>query len=546
MPPWIVGLIDAFNTAQYRPGTLTFRFWELVAAQISNCKAAGTLEPMIALTLASLLLGPIHKTPRVQTETSIPVLSGSGLKEDLALLHRAFKSLHPGLYRYNTKKQIDSAFSELSREFEKGESLADAYLGFSRLCARIRCGHTYPNFYNQGKIIERTLLQRSDRVPFFFRWLGRKMIVTKDFTPDKSLPPGTEIESINRVGTPAILRRLLTYVRGDGANDYKRIDLLQVQGDDTYSEFDVYYSLVYRSSVDGYRLEVLRPNDRAPQWVTVKPLTYAERKAAVKLDPAGDAPLFNVEYPKDGVAVLNMPTWEMYKTKWHWREWLNQTLDEIAEKGCKALVVDLRGNEGGDDVGSIILQRFSPTVNADKFLPLVRFQQLPDEFRPWAKEWDGSPWNDKAWIASTSALQTPVAAAPAGVTYYLRKEDDDETAPASPSRRLSCKLMVLVDSSVSSATFNFSHAVQANHLGTVIGEPTGGNQRGINGGQFIFIRLPYSKIEVDIPLVGTFPTSPQPNGGLMPDVRVQVTAKSVAAGTDPIFGKALQLIGAEK
>ncbi|MBC7805157.1 MAG: hypothetical protein H7145_03305 [Akkermansiaceae bacterium] len=45
-------------------------------------------------------------------------------------------------------------------------------------------------------------------------------------------------------------------------------------------------------------------------------------------------------------------------------------------------------------------------------------------------------------------------------------------------------LYVLVDSSNSSATFQFAKVIKQNNLGTLVGQPTGGNQRGINGGHF--------------------------------------------------------------
>lgn len=464
------------------------------------------------------------------------------MQQDLALLHRAFEALHPELYRYNSRSQIEDEFSTLDREFARGETLPQAYLGFSRLCAEIRCGHTYPNFYNQSKAIKSALFERPDKVPFFFRWLGRRMIVTRDFTPEKALPPGTEIVSINGVPVPQLLAKLLPYVRGDGANNYKRVALLQVQGDDTYGEFDVYYPMLFDCSSGSYRLVVRLPKSRQNLEIEAKALSYAERKASIPLDPSGDAPLFSVRYMSGGVALLTMPTWEMYKTKWPWETWLNQTLDDVVARKCKALIVDLRGNEGGNDVGSTLLKRLSRSASGEKLIPLVRFQKLPEEFRPWAKEWDGSGWNDKAWIASTSAVKSPVPSAPEGIEYFVRNDGDDETDTRQEAPRFSGSLYVLVDSSVSSATFNFAQAVQRNHLGTILGEPTGGNKRGINGGQFIFIKLPNSGIEVDIPLVGTFPIMRQPDEGLQPDVKVDVSVQSLSNGTDLVLGRTLQMI----
>ena len=58
--------------------------------------------------------------------------------------------------------------------------------------------------------------------------------------------------------------------------------------------------------------------------------------------------------------------------------------------------------------------------------------------------------------------------------------------------------------------------VKDNKLGTLVGQPTGGNQRGINGGAFFFATLPNSKIEVDLPLIAAFPDGPPPDGKALP------------------------------
>ena len=64
--------------------------------------------------------------------------------------------------------------------------------------------------------------------------------------------------------------------------------------------------------------------------------------------------------------------------------------------------------------------------------------------------------------------------------------------------RYTGRVWVLVGADNSSATFEFAQVVQRNRLATLVGQPTGGNQRGINGGAFFFVRLPKSGIELDL------------------------------------------------
>jgi C-terminal processing protease CtpA/Prc len=91
---------------------------------------------------------------------------------------------------------------------------------------------------------------------------------------------------------------------------------------------------------------------------------------------------------------------------------------------------------------------------------------------------------------------------------------------------------VIVGPANSSATFEFARAIKLHQLGTLVGQTTGGNRRGITGGAFFFLRLPKSGIELDVPLIGQFAQSPQPDSGIEPDIRVLPTIADIAAGRD--------------
>ena len=103
---------------------------------------------------------------------------------------------------------------------------------------------------------------------------------------------------------------------------------------------------------------------------------------------------------------------------------------------------------------------------------------------------------------------------------------------AAASPRLTTPTAILVDASNSSATFLFALRAKEHGLATLVGSQTGGNRKGINAGAVAFVTLPGSGIEFDLPLVGYYPASPQPDRGVLPDVAVQTTAADIAAGRD--------------
>jgi hypothetical protein len=495
----------------------------------------------LTLSLVTVLI--ISATSHAQSPAS-PLLKSSDLQADALILRTAYESLHPGLYRYNTKAEIDANFATLNRQFDHDQSLQDAFLALSTFAAKIRCGHTQANPFNQSQAVVEALFKSPTRLPFYFEWLQRRMIVTQDFTSNHILPPGTEVTRLNGVPASKILTRLLSIARADGSNDSKRIAQLAVNGDSIYETFDIYFPVFFLQKSDSAVLFVRKPNSKKDEELRVKFLTFEQRIAPIKQREehrnGGDEALFEWKDLPEGAAYLRMPTWALYNSKWDWKKWLNDHLDGAAARKAHALILDLRGNEGGDDVGNEILPHLiDAPVTLSPMRRLVRYRKVPDDLLPYLDTWDKS---FREWGASAVDMSEPWPTAPAGVRYFklVRYDDDangDVIQPA--ARRFRGKVFVLIDANNSSATFNFAQAIQSHHLGTLVGQTTGGSQRGINGGAFFFLRLPHSGLEMDLPLIGTFPPAPAPDAGIAPDIMVEPTILDIAHGRDAVMEKVM-------
>ena len=244
----------------------------------------------------------------------------------------------------------------------------------------------------------------------------------------------------------------------------------------------------------------------------------------MRVDPKSGDPLFTLRYLSGGEALLTMPTWVMYQGKWDWRTWLNRALDEMVARQSPALIIDLRGNEGGDDVGQVILDRLPRTGSAPvPYERLVRYRKIPAELNPYLKTWDMSfkDWGDRA-------VELPEAWPTAPPVPYLRQIGDDEKPGRPASALYKGKVFVLTDAANSSATYGFARIVQTQHVGKLVGQPTGGNKKGTNGGAFFFVRLPNSGLEIDLPLIGYFPPSSEADEGLLPDMSVPLISNQTA------------------
>ena len=453
-------------------------------------------------------------------------VSGAALRADIAVLRRAFEALHPGLTRYQTPAEARARFDALGAALAGGATLPEAYLAIARTLAAVRCGHTYPNFSNQTVAVTEAVVRAGRRLPLYGRWIGGALVVTRDLSGG-GLPPGTEVVALDGVRADTLLARLLPLARADGSLDAKRVATLNVTGASRYEAFDVYAPLVLGLG-ETVALGVRDPISGARRTVRVPTMTAAEREAVRDADArtAGGTPGvgWTVRDLDAETALLTMPSWATFNSDWDWRAFVDSTFDALAARGTPRLVIDLRGNEGGESVGDAILARLVERETAvAAFERVVRYRTVPDDLRPVLDTWDRSfdDWGD--------------AAVPRGDGTYRLTRYDDGAALRPKGPRYAGRVAVIVGADNSSATFEFARTLRQAGLGVLVGQTTGGNQRGLNGGAFYFLRLPNSGIEVDLPLVAAFPPGgPEtvPDAGLAPDVPAETTAADLARGVD--------------
>jgi len=460
----------------------------------------------------------------------VQALQATSVADDMALM-RAAMDVHPGALRYLNPAALGHALDLLEREFMATEALDQRYLALSRFLSKLQCGHSYANFFNQSQEVQAALFDRNTRLPFAFRWLGRDMVMT-EAAPGVDVPPGSVITQINGVDPQDMLDTLLPYTRADGAALGKRKALLEVQHRSRIEFFDVFHGLVYGAPEGGqHRLVFIDPSGRSRR-VEADPISLAERQA-LRLARGGPQsrtdPLWTFE-TRDGIGVLSMPGWAVYNTDWDWRTWLDARLDEAAD--LRGLIIDNRQNEGGNPaVGAQLLSRLiAEPVAVPQYARLVRFQTLPDTVRPYARTWD-----QRFYTIGQKAE-------PVGRGFYQLPADVNMPRQIEPrGAHVATPTVLLTSPTNSSAGFVFAMLAQSAGRMQLVGEPTGGNRRGINGDGYFFTTLPHAGIEFDIPIVGTYPFTPQPDAGVVPDIEISETIADIAMGRDATLERALSL-----
>ena len=160
--------------------------------------------------------------------------------------------------------------------------------------------------------------------------------------------------------------------------------------------------------------------------------------------------------------------------------------------------------------------------------------KMSAEYRTYFKTWVSPPLR---WIRAWefSSLGRKLMNGPDGKIVTL-PESPAAHAPAQPS--FSGRMCVLIGPQTFSSATDFADAIKTYHLGTLIGEETGGRPNGF-GEAYIF-RLPRSQLAVSVSsaLFVRASGDTTDHRGVVPDVVVAPTDADRRAGKDPVMGRA--------
>lgn len=484
-------------------------------------------------------------------ENNLPanVLSAQQLKEDFAVFKNTLTTIHPGIYRYNTPESLEKDFAELEAKLNKPTAEGDFLILISQIANKIKCGHTYANPYNQSDNLKKAIFNQKNYLPFYFKIIDGKMIITAN-AASKNISIGSEITKINGVAVKEIIEKLLTVTKADGNSTIEHrinsIDLTRSEAE-TYALFDLYFPLFFPVNDEIYDIEATGFTTKKTATFSVLAMTKPERTAEMAkrygaTPTYDDGWKFEIQDNSTGyLKIDNSITWRLKTIKF--KEFLANTFAELRTKKIKNLIIDLRSNGGGDmDVG-FELSRYLAKKKLVRYAESRRLVRNVSAQPEIAKNLD--TYSDELKFAIKNGVPAPMFRKFNDKFFeIIGREDYPAVEPY--ANNFIGQAFIIADSSNASATFQFLDFVKTNKLAKIIGQTSGGNKQGINGGNYFFLYLPNSRIEIDIPVYFQSPMKPQKDESIIPDIMVQKDVSDVGNNFDRELDIVKRLINKSK
>ena len=458
-----------------------------------------------------------------ENSTALRNFSVKELKEDFAVMKAALKKLHSGIYRYNTPEELEKKFDAFEAKLNKPLPEGEFFKLVSQMLSEIKCYHTNPNPFNQKKEITEGLFNQTNYFPFYFEIIDRKMIITENAS-SKNLPRGSEITKINGVPVKEIIENLLTTTFADGLGTIEhRLKTLEVDrfSGSTYSIFDMMFPLFYPPNDGTFKVEAVDFKTKKTTNFEILAMTKAERTEEME-KRYGKTPTYDdgwkFEIWADNTAYIRIENFITWRLSFKIKDFFAASFAEMREKNVKNLVIDIRNSDGGDT--NVYFELFKYMFN--KEFPcnfgtksFIRNVNAAPEFLKYIETYD----KELEFVIKNGVPENFYKKAENG---YFELVDNEKCTPVQPyENRFRGKIYMLVNSANASAAYTFPRYAKEYKLATLIGQETGGNLKGFNGGGYLFFYLPNSKFEFDIPVKAIFSDGENEDSGVKPDIFVK-------------------------
>lgn len=405
-------------------------------------------------------------------------LSKQEMLHDFETFEAIYQKTNAGLYAYRSKHQIDSVFSENKAKITDSLSYREFYnilwnvIDFTGSC------HNQLEFSNS---LFDSLSQEKIFFPIPLKFIEEKIFTDLTY---ESIPLGSQIISINNLEIKEFLAQISRYKSTDGYNKSGKHKWIETD----YLPSYIYYAL---GKQEEYTVEYKQNNSKEINKTPVKSTTYSDlyknynNRHSKKLETQNHKEYSYQFIDSVKTALLTVKTFAMgeSETKGHkkYASFLDSVFVTIKNQEVKNLIIDVRGNAGGNDPNDLLLysyltqRTFQENISAYTLFQEIPFQEyyiyddvesLTNFFKKKYTEFKDDKFyqntvSNKVWQPNENAFQG--------------------------------NIILLIDPYVASAGSLFASLVKSDDNTIVVGEETSGGYYGHTGIIPMTYELPNSK-----------------------------------------------------
>jgi C-terminal processing protease CtpA/Prc len=478
--------------------------------------------------------------------------SESELKNDVDFAYRKLKKLHPDLYWYISKHDLDFKFDSLKSTINSPMTSNDFYMKLGPVISSVKQGHMRLIPLNKKlNRKERQVAIKSGTTPFSkleFELFNNKLFIVKNYSADSTIRTGTELVSVNGSSPIDLISKYRKTFSSDGFNQ----TFIPRRSAKYFPQFFYYANdvtdsalceLKYHDTTRTYYLKRKPVNNLVKKENPVKKSTLELKKEREKnnqemkkrniqgYDRLTGTYSKNLSFyePDSSIALMKINDFAKGRYKKFYRNSFNQ-LDSLK---TRILIIDLRDNPGG---------RLYEIYNLYSYLTDKDFQFL-----------------DRSEVVSRTSLLynnyfrrgplTLILGLPAELIYSgivflkVKKGADNKFYYKWNSSRMSHakpnnfkgKIYVLINGGSFSASCLLSSNLKGPDRAVFAGEETGGAYNGTVAGMIPLVKLPKSKLNIRLGLARITPhyKTDTEGHGIFPDFEIKPTLEDRLSGNDP-------------
>lgn len=454
------------------------------------------------------------------------------LRFDLGILKDALIKCHPGLFWHQSQKEFEAKYYKLRNEVNRPMTDLEFYTILTPFIGSIKCDHTNMEMSEAFSDVNRNATKV---FPLILKIIDKHVYIYQNYSNDRTIQQGSEILSINGIGADSILKFVKPRSWADGfVESYASLNIESISTPLLLSFFH---------QPEFYKIKMKKP-DGVESSLTCEAVVYKifreryNKQQAIKLCPEYEHFSFSIiDSLSIGIIKINAFEGDNYY------RFLNNSFSQLKEKQIENLIIDLRGNGGGDGeyVGPLY-RKFS----LKEYREIDRVEMVLGNPKDSILNYCKVPDGEKEFLKFYRKYVYKIDSGKYSIKYG--QIDDHQKKPFKPRKdAYTGNVFFLTDVQTSSCGSQLSMLAHYNRRAKFIGRETGGGYMGNTSGWVLPFTLPNSKIIVYIPIIRTINVATgNAHRGVSPDYPIMEDINDVIFHKDSELLFTLDLIKKSK